>query len=190
VQPIRTTLIAFALASLLSGCRGSVTDAVEAASTTASSSSSGGAGGLPPSTCTFTLSGAIDATVVSDPSFTTVILGATLACGSLTGGVDESLLVAFGPPHGPGSYDSLTVAGYGYQHSSCPTSGCTDPENFGGTSASSGCVVQLTVAPAVEQVGDPIAGSFSCPAFVDDADPAKTVSITGSFSTVMHVPPD
>jgi len=184
---MRTTGLVFALASVLPACQGSVTNAGGGATTsmTASSSSSSGAGGASSSTCSFTVSGAIDATVVDSSAI--AYLGPFVECGGSTAGV---VMLGFGPLHGPGAYDSNTIDVSGYQYvSSCSMSGCTDIENYGGTSASSACVVDLKVAPSVEQVGDPIAGTFSCPAFVDDADPTRTVSITGSFSTVMRAPP-
>jgi hypothetical protein len=198
---MRTPLIALLAASLLPACQGSVTDAAQAATTSSSaastgstSSSSGGAGGAGAATCTFTVSGAIDTTVVSDPSFVTVLLGGTLECGDLGNGFSDSVLLSFGPPHGPGSYDTLTDTGYVplYQRAGCPASGagCTDIENFGDTPASTGCTVDLTVAPTKEKADDPIAGTFSCPKLVDDADPTRIVSVSGSFSALMHVPPD
>jgi len=203
-MPLRTLVLAVLLASLLPACQGSVTDAAPAGSTGASrgagggvtSTSSSGTGGAAPSTCTFTVSGAIDATVVSAPSSPSgypevFAYPEGLTCANIAGGFGDFVTVGFGSLHGPGSYDLPAGGSWsGYNHDSCPASGCTDIESFSGASPSSGCTLDLTVAPAAFQVGDPIAGTFGCPLLVDAADPTRGVSLVGSFSAVLNLPPE
>ncbi len=209
---MRTVPIALFLASVLASCSSSVagssarpvtgSDAGAAAgdgSTFADtpgvgSDASNESGGAGPSTCTLTVTGAIDAA-----SFTGVILadlGGALECGGIADGTLNSVLFDFGTPHGPGSYDSLAGVGYSpaYQHAErCTTAGteCIHVENFGASSAGSPrCRVHLTVAPEDPRVGDPIAGTFACPALEDEAHPDRIVAITGTFATVIQALPE
>ncbi len=133
--------------------------------------------------------------MVNDPDASSSSSPATCSIAAYgKGGTDDSLIFGFGGVHGPGSYSSSTFTGYEptYQWAQCSTAGgtCAMVETFGGPAASAGCTVDVTVAPAHDEVGAPIAGTFSCPHLVDAADPTRIVSVTGSFSALIHVPPD
>ena len=125
---MRTTLIAFLLASFLPACDGTIAPALQASSTvTAGDASSGattavstgGAGGSPstftsstgaggadtaPRFCTYAVTGAFDLPAVTpDPSYVYATPG-TLVCGTV--------IIYLGPNglQGPGSYPSPGVA--------------------------------------------------------------------------------
>jgi hypothetical protein len=206
---MRTTVLVLALAFLFPACDGSVNQSVQTlpaepssstgggsttsstttvTSSAASSSSTGGAGGASSQFCDFTVTGAIDVSVTSDPQSSGVI-GSMLSCGDdgASTGILDSLGIAFTATQGPGTYASSAAPDW-FQHAVCsdPQSSCDPVDTFGGGPGSSGCTVVLTVAPDSYQVGALVAGSFSCPALVGQSDPTQSVSVSGTFSTVMR----
>jgi hypothetical protein len=184
---MRTPLLVLAFAFLLPACDGSVSQAVQATTT----GSTGGAGGASPQFCNLTVTGAIDVTVTSDPQASSVIAGSMLSCGddiAPTGSFD-SLGIYFTGTQGPGTYASSAADDW-FQYAVCSDPQSCDPvDDFGGGPGSSGCTFVLTVAPDSYQEGALIAGSFSCPALVGQSDSTQSVSVSGTFSTVIRPPP-
>jgi hypothetical protein len=201
---MRTHLLALALASSLLACHSVVIEGLAGSSTGSPASTTGGgagsttttgatttttattgAGGAPaaPPACTFSVTGAVDLADSSPHPVSNFILGPNMfQCGSNENGGSDRIVVYLGADVelGLGSFSAPYGGSYLWEH--CDAQGCSSYANDGSPYQAAGCAVSLTLAPAGDAPGQPIAGTFSCADLPQGGISTKSVSLTGSFS--------
>jgi hypothetical protein len=142
----------------------------------------GGEGGAAPSFCTYTVSGAIEATVTDSWPY----YYGGLDCSAGVEGGEGYLSVDLHTVTGPGSYPLVGPPTYELQF--CADGQDCDTETFSGTAWS--CGAEITIAPPVVPTwGERIAGTMTCTGLVNAADPTEALAVTATFSFVMPPPP-
>ncbi len=194
MRAVSTRALALALAGCLLACHSAPTGDLQASSTGATSSGGGattnrtpGAGGAvaAPPACTFTVAGSVNSAGISPEPISGFILGPNMfQCGTVANGGSDQLYVYLGQDVtlGLGSFPAPYPGSYLWEH--CEAGTCFYYANDSSSYPAGGCSVDITLAPAMNAPGQPIAGTFACDSLFGGGNSPPSIAMTGSFSLV------